>query len=164
MWVKRGIDVLLDFFQGNSQAKVDEKLRCSFPREFRRRLDPKHGNQVTVTIGYGGNLVLYPARLWEETSRKILRRAKSPQLLEQAEKAIMMAHDVVLDAQNRITLTRELMNWAGIDRTVAFCGMLDTVRLCTPERLAAVVSGNSEQDHQAFDTAMFELMRDDGDE
>lgn len=155
--------MLLDFFQGNSLSKIDEKLRCSFPKEFRRRLAPKHENQVTVTIGHKGNLVLYPTRLWEEASRKMLRRAKTPELLEQAEKAIMMAHDSVLDAQNRISLTRELMEWAGIDRTVAFCGMLDTVRLCNPERLAAVVSGNSKQDHDAFDAAMFELMRDEED-
>lgn len=156
--------MLLDFFQGNSQAKVDEKLRCSFPRELRKCLDPKHENQVVVAISQNGELELYPMGLWETRSRDLKKRARTQAELAAVTKMIVTARTSVLDTQNRITLSRELLQWAGIGTTVVFAGMLDTVVLCNPEHFAAIAAGNEEADHKEFDDAMLALRRREGED
>ena len=156
--------MLLDFFQGNSQAKVDEKLRCSFPRELRKCLDPKHENQVVVAISQNGELELYPVGLWATRSRALLKRAWTETEIAAVKKMIATARPSILDSQNRITLSRELLQWARIESTVVFAGMLDTVVLCNPERFAKLVSGGSDADHKEFDDAMMALRQREGED
>ena len=156
--------MLQDFFQGNSQAKVDEKLCCSFPRELRKCLDPKHENQVVVAISQDCELELYPIRLWERRSRELMKRARTPAEVAAVKKMIVTARTSILDSQNRITLSRELLQWAHITSTVVFAGMLDTVVLCNPERFASIASGDGESDHKEFDDALFGLRQREGED
>ncbi len=148
----------LDFFNGTSQSKLDAKARCSFPREFRKFLDPIHDNSVVVVVDPEEKaLRLYPVLVWKRLLERWTSQPLSPKASLSLRRLQASAKPSTLDVQNRISLSAEQMRWAGISDTVVFFGLNDMVFLYSPEKFAALQGIDGPEDQQEFREGFYEL-------
>ena len=116
---------------GRVKNTLDTKGRVSLPPRFRQP-------DVTTYVlnrGLDGCLYLYTPRQYEKTLEKIQDLPGSKNnvrffMREWTKYAI----DVQLDKQNRILISRELMDLAGLKKDVIFQGANDRIEIWDPER------------------------------
>ncbi len=121
-------------FIGKSTTSVDSKGRCSFPKEIRKFLDPANEGRVVITVGSDFSLSLYPVAEWNAFVLLLDQRPRTKQNIQFRRWVTNMAKESVLDGQNRISLSEELMKYAGISGEVTFTGDGTTVGLWNPDR------------------------------
>lgn len=110
-------------FRGANRITLDAKGRLAVPTRYRGRIEERCGNQTVVTVDRDHCLLVYPLPEWEEIERRI---ARLPTLNRQVRRLqrLMLGHatEVELDGQGRILLSKELRDFAAIDRQVMFIG------------------------------------------
>jgi MraZ protein len=110
-------------FRGANRITLDAKGRLAVPTRYRGRIEERCGNQIVVTVDRDHCLLVYPFPEWEEIERRI---ARLPTLNRQVRRLqrLMLGHatEVELDGQGRILLSKELRDFAAIDRQVMFIG------------------------------------------
>lgn len=123
-------------FIGKATVAIDGKGRTNFPREFRKMLRPEAEGVVVVTIAEEKTLALYPAYEWNKYVGYLESLGRAPQVTKFRMRITSMARSSVLDAQNRIGLSPELLSYAGLEGEVTFAADGNRVRLWQPERFA----------------------------
>jgi division/cell wall cluster transcriptional repressor MraZ len=127
-------------FLGNSTSSIDEKGRTSLPKEFRQYLPEDSEGKVVVTIWENRTLQLFPIGEWNAFLAELAkapRNSNSQRLL-----TLLSAHarESKLDNQNRITLTEQQRNHAGLSQQVTFAANGRKVTLIEPKRFDAEMS------------------------
>lgn len=103
----------LDYFE----RKLDDKRRLTIPAELRSEL----AGGVVVTRGFKRYLHLYPLNVWQED----VETALSGDILDErvadlnAQFRTGLAHAELDGKQGRITIEQHLLDYAGIDKSVA---------------------------------------------
>ena len=103
-------------FKGQAENTVDSKGRIAIPAKMRNAMNPEAKQTVVLTRGFEKTVFVYPLDEWEEIEAQIAQlnrfqrdaRNFSRQLLRWAE-------EQTLDSQGRVSLTKELMAFAGIE-------------------------------------------------
>lgn len=115
------------------------------PPEFRRVLLSRDSEDKVVLTTYDGCIVGYTLPEWEEFEEK-LGRIKNPSRAVRDFRRLVLggAESVALDAQGRVRLSRELTQYAGIEREAVIMGLGPRFEIWSPERLEPVL-------HQNFD-------------
>ncbi len=110
-------------FRGASKVTLDAKGRMAIPTRYRPRLEERCDNQLVVTVDRDYCLLVYPLPEWEEIERRLVRL---PSLNRQARRLqrlmVGYATEVELDGHGRILLSRELREFAGLDRQAMLIG------------------------------------------
>ncbi len=110
-------------FRGASKVTLDAKGRMAIPTRYRARLEERCDNQLVVTVDRDYCLLVYPLPEWEEIERRLVRL---PSLNRQARRLqrlmVGYATEVELDGHGRILLSRELREFAGLDRQAMLIG------------------------------------------
>jgi MraZ protein len=110
-------------FRGASKVTLDAKGRMAIPTRYRGRLEERCDNQLVVTVDRDYCLLVYPLPEWEEIERRLVRL---PTLNRQARRLqrlmVGYATEVELDGHGRILLSRELREFAGLDRQAMLIG------------------------------------------
>lgn len=123
-------------FLGNIEAKTDSKGRVFLPVVFRKVLQVSgEENLVLRKDVFQQCLVLYPERVWNHQMDSLRARlsrwnSKEQQLFRQF---VSDAEMTTLDASGRLLLPKRYMIMAGIDQTVKFIGMGDTIEIWSKE-------------------------------
>ncbi|MBF0430369.1 MAG: hypothetical protein HQK83_03765 [Fibrobacteria bacterium] len=122
-------------FIGTATVSVDNKGRTSLPRELRRQLPLEAGGKVIVTIFADKSLALRPVQEWNRYVTEELEplSKKSKEGNRFVMKVTSMAKLSELDGQNRLSLSSELMTYAGIGKEITFAGDGARIRLWSPE-------------------------------
>lgn len=148
-------------FIGRAKTAIDDKGRTSFPREFRRALTPEDGREVVVTIGPQGSLILFTAPEWERYTARLEKRPRTRENLNFISLIHNSANISELDGQNRISLTRVQMDYAGLTSEVVFAaGMGKTLELWSPENFERMYPLQTPSDREAFDKAFYDDMNE----
>lgn len=122
-------------FKGSEVFTIDSKCRLKFPAKMQKSVPQEANNTFVVTRGLEKSIFIYPSNIWqqkyevqflelnqfEHDNRFALR-----EMLEWSE-------DVSFDTQQRLTLPKELVEYAGIEGKVKLIGMLDHIELWNPE-------------------------------
>lgn len=124
----------LESFIGKATVAIDVTGRTNFPKDFRKILRPEADGQVVVSIGEGKTLALFPLYEWNTYIQYLEGLGRGPEVSKFRTRITSMAKLSTLDGQNRITLTTEQMNYAGIVGEVTFVGDGKRVRLWAPEK------------------------------
>ncbi len=124
----------LENFIGKATVAIDSAGRTNFPKELRKLMPEEAEGQVIVTVGEKQTLVLYPLPAWNAFMADLAKRPRNPVTTKFMTRITSMAKLSALDGQNRITLTPEQMEYAGINSEVTFVGDNQRVRLWAPAR------------------------------
>ena len=121
-------------FRGATKVTIDAKGRLAIPTRYRDRLASRSNGQLVVTVDRDYCLLLYPYPDWEEIERKLIRL---PSLNKQARRLqrlmVGYATALELDGNGRILLSRELREFAGIERQAILIGQGNKFELWNDE-------------------------------
>ena len=121
-------------FRGATKVTIDAKGRLAIPTRYRDPLTTRSNGQLVVTVDRDYCLLLYPYPDWEEIERKLIRL---PSLNKQARRLqrlmVGYATELELDGNGRILLSRELREFADIERQAILIGQGNKFELWNDE-------------------------------
>lgn len=130
----------MTFFQGKEEYTLDQKGRISIPQYMRREMNPQARDTLTLAYGYRKCILAYPLDEWK---KKIYSKLiKINQFNQENDKVITFfvanSKEVVLDAQNRITIPKNFLQYAKIENKVLIVGKIDHLEIWNPEEFARI--------------------------
>src|SRR5690606_19050584 len=125
-------------FRGASKVTLDSKGRVAIPSRYRERIISRAAGQLVATVDRDYCLLIYPMPDWEEIERKLVRL---PALNKQARRLqrlmVGYATELEMDGHGRVLLTRELRDFAGLERQAMLIGQGNKFELWDEERWKA---------------------------
>jgi MraZ protein len=122
-------------FRGPSKVTLDSKGRLAIPARHRERILTRGDGHLVATVDRDYCLLIYPLPDWEEIERKLIRL---PALNKQARRLqrLMLGHatELELDGHGRILLSRELRDFAGLERQAMLIGQGNKLELWDEQR------------------------------
>ena len=110
-------------FRGASKVTLDAKGRMAIPTRYRARLEERCDNQLVVTVDRDSCLLVYPLPEWEEIERRLVRLPTLTRQVRRLQRLMVgYATEGELDGHGRILLSRELREFAGLDRQAMLIG------------------------------------------
>ena len=110
-------------FRGATKVTLDAKGRLAIPTRYRDRIAARSDGQLVATVDRDHCLLIYPLPDWEDIERKLVRL---PSLNKQARRLqrlmVGYATELELDGSGRVLLSRELREFAGLDRSAILIG------------------------------------------
>jgi len=125
-------------FRGATKVTLDAKGRLAIPSRYRERLLSRAEGHLVATVDRDYCLLIYPLPDWEEIERKLV---KLPALNKQARRLVRLmvgyATEIDMDGHGRILLSRELRDFAGLERQAMLIGQGNKFELWNDERWSA---------------------------
>ena len=122
-------------FRGATKITLDAKGRLAIPTRYRERLAARCDGQLVTTVDRDHCLLIYPLPDWEEIERKLIRLPSLHKLARQMQRIMVgYATEVDIDGHGRILLSRELRDFAGLDRQAILIGQGNKFELWDEER------------------------------
>ena len=135
----------MSFFKGYEKYSVDAKGRINIPVKMRKALSPEAGDTFVITRGGEECIALYPLDEWkryEERFRSLNQYdAKNRYFLRIL---LMWSEEVKLDAQQRIMIPKNYIDFAGISKQAIIVGMVDHIEFWDPEKFDKYISESGE--------------------
>lgn len=143
-------------FKGEYEHSVDSKGRVAFPAKLRKTLNPEAQEHFTLLRGMDPCLYLYPIDEWAHVEDKLSDINGFSRIGRTVKRNFLrFAEDISLDKQNRIQLSANLMQWAGIESRAIFIGSGERIEIWSPEKLEEVDASLSFESYQElFEKAM----------
>lgn len=120
-------------FVGRHERQLDPKGRVALPSPYRPRFEPR----CYLAFGQDGCVDVLTARGFEEVANEMIDKVKRGEI-SRAQQRVLAANTVeaVIDAQGRITVDRELREFAEIEpgSAVVVAGSFDRVEIWNPRR------------------------------
>ena len=121
--------------RGATKVTLDAKGRLAIPVRYRDQLATRCEGRLVATVDRDHCLLIYPLPDWEEIERKLTRL---PALNKQSRRLqrLMLGHatEFEMDSHGRILLTRELREFASLDRQAMLIGQGNKFELWSEER------------------------------
>lgn len=128
-------------FKGQAQYSVDSKGRVAIPAKMRSAMNPEAKGTFTMTRGFDTCIYLYPQDRWEEMEGEIASLNMYSQEARAFTRRIMMwAEEVELDKQGRISLSKPLVEFAGLDDKALILGAFDHIEIWDPDTFEAYLN------------------------
>lgn len=110
-------------FRGASKVSLDAKGRLAIPTRYRERLLIRCDGNLILTVDKDHCLLLYPLPDWEELERKLVRLPSMNKVARRIVRIMVgYATEVDMDGNGRILISRELREFASLDRQGIFLG------------------------------------------
>lgn len=133
------------FFKGQETYSIDAKGRVNVPAKMRKSISPEAQETFTVTRGSDKCIVAYPLDEWKKYENRF---EELNQYDEEnrffLRKLLMWAEEVSLDGQQRVTLPKKLIEFAGIEKKVRIIGMVDHIEFWNPEEYDKYLDSHDE--------------------
>jgi len=122
-------------FKGSYEYSVDSKGRVNIPAKLRRYISSEANDTFVITRGYERCLFAYPLDEWNSLEQSVRRLSSSDPRLRYFERVLLQwATESQLDAQSRISIPRELLQFAGIENAVLIIGVLERIEIWNPQQ------------------------------
>lgn len=143
-------------FLGNIEAKTDAKGRAFLPAQFRKVLAASGEESLVLRQDVFENLlVLYPVSVWndlmDEMRRKLSRWDRRQQMAYRT--FVSSVVELSIDGSGRILIPRPFLEAAGINQSIRFVGMGDTIEIWPADTMETM---SKEDFSQVLDEAMKE--------
>lgn len=122
-------------FRGPTKVTLDAKGRLAIPTRYRERLAARCDGNLVVTVDRDYCLLIYPLPDWEEIERKLVRLPALDRKARRLQR-LMVGHatEVELDGHGRILLSKELREFAGLEKHTVLIGQGNKFELWDEER------------------------------
>ena len=95
----------------------------AIPTRYRERIATRCDGQIIVTVDKDRCLLVYPLPDWEEVERKLVRLPSMNKIARRIVRIMVgYATEVDMDANGRILVSRELRDFASIDKQAMLIG------------------------------------------
>jgi MraZ protein len=124
-------------FVGRHERQLDPKGRVALPAPFRPRFEPV----CFVAFGKDGCIDIFTREDFENQAKEAMDKVSAGLISRDEVRALShFAFDVTVDAQGRITIDRDLREYAGLnpDAKVVVAGSFDRVEIWNAEAYASV--------------------------
>ncbi len=131
-------------FKGRFNYSVDNKGRINIPAKLRKNISPEANDTFVITRGFEQCLFIYPLDEWNKLENSI--RGLSPSNSQHrffVRTLLQWATESQLDAQFRISIPQELIQFAEIDSEVIIIGVLERIEVWKPARYEAYMSNQA---------------------
>ena len=120
-------------FKGSYAYSVDSKGRINIPSKLRKYVSPEANDTFVVTRGYERCLFVYPLDEWNRLEASIRNLSTTnPKHRFFMRTLLELATECQLDAQSRITIPKELLQFAAIESDVQILGVLERIEVWNP--------------------------------
>lgn len=120
-------------FKGSYDYSVDNKGRINIPARLRKYISPEANDTFIVTRGYEQCLYVYPLDEWNKVEENIRQLSSTnPKHRFFMRTLLERATESQLDGQFRITIPKELLQFAGIENDVFIIGVLEHIEIWNP--------------------------------
>jgi MraZ protein len=120
-------------FKGSYDYSVDNKGRINIPSRLRKYISPEANDTFVVTRGYEQCLYVYPLDEWNKVEENIRQLSSTnPKHRFFMRTLLERATESQLDGQSRITIPKELLQFAGIENEVFIIGVLEHIEIWNP--------------------------------
>jgi len=124
------------FFKGQETYSIDNKGRVNIPAKMRKSLSPEANDTFAITRGLDRCITAYPIDEWKKYEEKFANLNQYDEKNRYFLRMLLMwSEEVTLDAQQRISLPRKLLEFAGIESKVMIVGMGATLNFGTQMNL-----------------------------
>ena len=112
-------------FRGASKVTLDSKGRMAIPTRYRDGINARSGGSLVATIDMDHCLLIYPLPDWEEMERRLMRLSGNNRAIRQYQRRIVgHAAEMEMDSHGRILISKELREFAGLDRQAMLIGQV----------------------------------------
>ncbi len=110
-------------FRGATKVTLDAKGRMAIPTRYRERLSARCDGEIVVTVDKDQCLLIYPLPDWEELERKLVRLPSMNKIARNIVRIMVgYATEVEMDANGRVLVSRELRDFASLDKQAMLIG------------------------------------------
>ena len=110
-------------FRGAVKITLDAKGRMAMPTRYRERIAARCDGRMVVTVDMDHCLLIYPLPEWEDIERKLVRLPSTNKAARRIVRIMVgYATEVEMDASGRILLSRELRDFAALERNAMLLG------------------------------------------
>jgi MraZ protein len=135
----------MSFFKGQETYSIDNKGRVNVPAKMRKSISPDANDTFIITRGTDKCIVAYPLNEWKHYEAKF---AALNQYDEKDRFFLRMilawSDEVEIDGQQRVTLPKKHLEYAGIEGKVTIVGMIDHIEFWNPEEFDKYLGGHTE--------------------
>jgi MraZ protein len=133
-------------FKGRYEYVLDSKGRISIPAKLRKSLSPEANDTFVVTRGIEKCLYVYPLDEWRQLESKLRSLNQFVEKHRFFTRTLLMwaSEEFTLDNQSRITIPRNLLEFAGIEKEVIVIGALERIELWSPKNFDDYMNSQSE--------------------
>lgn len=125
--------IAVSSFKGSYVYSIDNKGRINIPAKLRKYVSPDANDTFVITRGFEKCLFVYPQDEWNKLENSI--RALSPTNPQHRffmRVLLQQAVESQLDGQSRITIPKDLVEFASIDSEVTILGVLEHIEVWNP--------------------------------
>ncbi len=130
------------FFKGQDIYSIDAKGRVNIPSKMRKSLSPEAMDTFAVTRGQDGCVIAYPLDEWKKYEERFqdLNQFDSKKRFF-LRSILSWTEESAMDSQQRITISKRLMDDAGLTHKVLILGVGDHIEFWEPERYDNYIEG-----------------------
>lgn len=136
-------------FLGEHEIKIDEKGRVRIPTSLKEQLSPKAHNKFVVNRGFENCLMLYPFDVWEAVRAKVdkLNTFKKKER-EFVRRFYSGATQMEMDANDRINLPKQLIEFAGINKEIIITPHKNLFEIWDKKKYTDLMNGDSGESYE----------------
>lgn len=120
-------------FIGSFTYSIDSKSRISIPAKLRKYVKPEANDTFVMTRGIAKCIDIYPYDQWKELEEKLSTlnsfNQKEAKFLRMF---LQTASEDTLDAQSRLLIPQNLIEYAGIEKEVFILGAVKKIEVWNP--------------------------------
>jgi MraZ protein len=121
-------------FKGSYSYSVDSKGRINIPAKLRKYVSLEANDTFVATRGFEKCLFLYPLDEWNTLEGSVRELSPSNSQHRFITRTLLQyATETQLDGQSRITIPKELLQFAGIEDQVLIVGVLERIEAWNPK-------------------------------
>jgi MraZ protein len=111
---------------GEYETKIGEKKRIAIPKKFREEL----GNNLILTRGYEGTLVLVNKKMWEKIAKEVIDGSFINKNIRDTTRFLVgSAVEVQADSQGRLVVPNSLYEYAQFQTQAIFVGLYNWIEI-----------------------------------
>ncbi len=132
-------------FKGSYAYSVDSKGRINIPARLRKYVSPEANGTFVITRGFDQCIYLYPLDEWTRLEQEIRQLSSTnPKHRFFMRRLLEWATESQLDGQFRITLPKDILQFAGIENDVLIIGVLEHIEVWNPRIYEAYLTTQEE--------------------
>lgn len=136
-------------FLGESFIKIDDKGRLRIPTALKEGMSEEAQNKFVVNRGFENCLTLYPYDVWQIVKAKIdVLNTFNRENREFVRRFYSGATEMTLDAGDRINISKQLLEYAGISKEIVLTPVKDYFEIWDSKKYNDLMN---QQDSSSFE-------------
>jgi len=142
-------------FMGMYRYSIDVKGRINIPSKMRKSMNPEANDTFILTRGFDKCIFIYPLDEWNELEKKVKMLSTFKEKDRYFQRSFLMwATTQELDSQSRVSIPKELLDYANIKKEVKIIGSINRIEIWDPETFNNYLQSQSESYEQIAEKVM----------